>query len=281
MAAVNAKSRADDGGRGAGSRDRDRPRITVENVSMAFGDIKVVDDASLSIRDHELLVIVGTSGGGKTTLLRAMAGLIPPVRGTVALDGKPVTGPTPAIAMVFQQFGLFPWKTVRDNIAYGLRVQNTEPDPAALDRLLDMMHLADRADAYPYQLSGGMQQRVGIARALAVEPEVLLMDEPFSALDALTREELQVELLSLWDRQERLTAALVTHDIDEAILLGDRIVVLRGRPGRIHLEVTVDIDRPRDPEEIRFHPSYPRLRKQIWEALTITAESPGAMEVPA
>jgi len=248
---------------------------------MAFGDLVVVDDASLTIHDHELFVIVGTSGGGKTTLLRAMAGLIPPRNGTVALDGKPISGPTPSIAMVFQQFGLFPWKNVRDNIAYGLAVQGRDGKAEVVDRLLEMMHLADRADAYPYQLSGGMQQRVGIARALAVEPEVLLMDEPFSALDALTREELQVELLSLWERQERLTAALVTHDIDEAILLGDRILVLRGRPGKVHLELPVKIDRPRNPEQIRFHPEYPKLRKQIWEALTLVPSTPAGKEAAA
>lgn len=242
-------------------------KITIDGVSMAFGDNVVVEDASFSVHDHELLCIVGTSGGGKTTLLRAMAGLLAPARGTVALSGRPITAPTPQIAMIFQQFGLFPWKTVRQNIEYGLVVQGREDSTDAVDQLLEVMHLSDHAGSYPYQLSGGMQQRVGIARALAIDPEVLLMDEPFSALDALTREELQVELLDLWDRHEKLSAVLVTHDIDEAILLGDRIVVLRGRPGRVALEVRVEIERPRDPEEIRFHSEYPQLRKRIWGAL--------------
>jgi NitT/TauT family transport system ATP-binding protein len=130
-----------------------------------------------------------------------------------------------------------------------------------------MMSLKSNADHYPYQLSGGMQQRVGIARALATEPQVLLMDEPFSALDALTRETLQTELLSLWERKREMTGVLVTHDIDEAILLGDRIIVLYGRPGRLELELEVPIERPRSPQRIRFHSEYAQLRNQLWEAL--------------
>jgi NitT/TauT family transport system ATP-binding protein len=258
-------------------------KFTVDHVTMAFGDTVVVKDASFSVRDHELVCIVGTSGGGKTTLLRAMAGLIAPTEGVVALDGQSITAPTPLIAMVFQQFALFPWKTVRENIEYGLSVQGREDTTGAVDRLLEVMHLSDRADSYPYQLSGGMQQRVGIARALAIDPQVLLMDEPFSALDAFTREELQVEMLRLWDREEKLSAALVTHDIDEAILLGDRIVVLRGRPGHVDLPIPVEIERPRDPGEIRFHPEYPKLRKQIWDALQGERDEsgPARRELPA
>jgi NitT/TauT family transport system ATP-binding protein len=172
--------------------------------------------------------------------------------------------------MVFQHFGLFPWKTVRANVEYGLSVQGRRDSGGTVDRLLGVMGLADHATKYPYQLSGGMQQRVGIARALAVEPEVLLLDEPFSAVDALTRETLQSELLALWDRDQEataVTAVLVTHDIDEAILLGDRIVILDGPPGHIVRELRVPIERPRIAREIRFHPEYARLRLDVWEAL--------------
>ncbi len=243
------------------------PKICLEDVSMAFGDNVVVDGVSLEVREHEVLCIVGTSGGGKTTLLRAMAGLIPPYRGRILLENEEITEPSPSVAMIFQSFGLFPWKTVRANVEYGLSVQGRRDESGVVDRLLGVMHLSENAGHYPYQLSGGMQQRVGIARALAIEPKVLLMDEPFSAVDALTREELQSELLSLWEGQMETTAILVTHDIDEAILLGDRIAVLRGRPGRLELELEVPIDRPRNPQGIRSHPEHTRLRNKIWSAL--------------
>jgi NitT/TauT family transport system ATP-binding protein len=247
--------------------DPQDPKILLEKVSMAFGDHVVVKEVSLEVREHEVLCIVGTSGGGKTTLLRAMAGLIAAHEGRVLLEGEEVTEPSPSMAMIFQSFGLFPWKTVRANVEYGLSVQGRRDEHGVVERLLEVMHLTQNAKHYPYQLSGGMQQRVGIARALAMEPKVLLMDEPFSAVDALTREKLQGELLNLWERQAETTAILVTHDIDEAILLGDRIVVLRGRPGRLELELEVPIERPRNPQSIRFHPEYARLRSRIWEAL--------------
>ena len=248
-------------------------KFQVEGVTMAFGEKVVLQETSLELREHELLSIVGTSGGGKTTLLRAMGGLIAPETGVITLDGEEVTGPDPRIAMIFQQFGLFPWKTVRRNIEYGLRVQDRRgAEDGVVDQLLETMHLSDAAGQYPYQLSGGMQQRVGIARAMAVAPDVLLMDEPFSAVDALTREELQGELLTLWESHSQLTGVLVTHDIDEAILLGDRIAVLCGRPGRIELELDVEIPRPRDPHEIRSAPEHAALRRQIWEALRAQEE---------
>jgi NitT/TauT family transport system ATP-binding protein len=251
------------------------PKIQIDHVTMAFGETEVVHDTSLEVAEHELVCVVGTSGGGKTTLLRALGGLLDIADGRLAVDGEEIAGPEPKVAMIFQQFGLFPWKTVRENIEYGLSVQGREVDGEEMDRLIEVMHLTDYADQYPYQLSGGMQQRVGIARALAVEPEVLLMDEPFSALDALTREELHVELLTLWESQDRLTALMVTHDIDEAILLADRIAVLRGQPGHIDLEFPVDIERPRDAEQIRFDPRYAELRRKVWSALQGEVETPG------
>ncbi|MBW4631320.1 MAG: ABC transporter ATP-binding protein [Iphinoe sp. HA4291-MV1] len=245
------------------------PKILLEHVAIAFGKRPVVQDISLALQEHDLLCIVGPSGCGKTTLLRAMAGLIPLRHGRILLDGAVITRPTPRIAMIFQHFGLFPWKTVRANIEYGLSVQGRRDEEGIVTRLLEVMGLFEYAQCYPYELSGGMQQRVGIARALAVQPEMLLLDEPFSAVDAITREMLQGELISLWEdsQRHRTTGVLVTHDLDEAILLGDRIVVLSNRPGRVCLDFKVPIPRPRTPGDFRFHPAYPQVRRQIWEAL--------------
>lgn len=245
------------------------PKILLEDVTISFGKRFVVQDISFALQEHELLCIVGRSGCGKTTLLKTVAGLIQPRYGCVLLDGVAITRPTPRIAMIFQHFGLFPWKTVRANVEYGLSVQGRRYTDSTVTRLLDIMGLTEYAQYYPYQLSGGMKQRVGIARALAVQPEVLLLDEPFGAVDAITREMLQGELLRLWEDPQRHqpTAVLVTHDLDEAILLGDRIVVLYGTPGQVGIEIKVPIPRPRNPQSIRFHPAYPSLRRQIWQAL--------------
>lgn len=244
-------------------------KITLDQVTVAFGERIVVQDVSLVLHEHDLFCIVGASGSGKTTLLRAIAGLLPLRRGRIVLDDALITRPTPRTAMIFQHFGLFPWKTVRANIAYGLAVQGRRDDEDTVTRLLEVMGLTEHATRYPYQLSGGMQQRVGIARALAVRPEVLLLDEPFSAVDAITREMLQSELIHLWEDPQRrqTTAILVTHDLDEALLLGDRIVVLGGTPGRVRLELDVALPRPRTPQDLRVHPAYPQLRRQLWDAL--------------
>ena len=163
-------------------------KIILDQVALAFGGRIVLQGVSLTLYEHDLLCIVGTSGSGKTTLLRAVAGLLPLRSGHILLDGAAITRPTPRIAMIFQHFGLFPWKTVRANIAYGLSVQGRRDESGVVTRLLDVMGLTEHAARYPYELSGGMQQRVGLARALAVRPEVLLLDEPFSAVDAITRE---------------------------------------------------------------------------------------------
>jgi NitT/TauT family transport system ATP-binding protein len=245
------------------------PKIVLDQVGLAFGKRMVVQDVSLTLYEHDLLCIVGASGCGKTTLLRAIAGLLPLCNGRILLDGAAITHPTPRIAMIFQHFGLFPWKTVRANIAYGLSVQGRVDDNGTVTHLLELMGLTEHAARYPYELSGGMQQRVGLARALAVRPEVLLLDEPFSAVDAITREMLQGELIGLWDdpQRRRTSAILVTHDLDEAILLGDRIVVLGGTPGHVRLLLEVPMPRPRTPQGVRFHPDYPQLRRQLWDAL--------------
>ena len=243
------------------------PKLALESVSVRLGGNLILRDISLTVHEHEFVCIIGISGGGKTTLLRTVGGLVPPESGSVMLDGVPLTGPTPRLAMVFQHFGLFPWKTVRANVVYGLDVQGRQDTDGRVERLLDLMHLGDAANRYPHQLSGGMKQRVGIARALAVDPEVLLFDEPFSAVDAITREELQQEMISLWERDLDTTALLITHDIDEAILLADRVVVIYGPPGRIVMELPIPIPRPRGLQSLRSHEAYPQLRQRLWEAL--------------
>ena len=243
------------------------PKVTVDGLSVRLTGNQILQDVSLTVDPHELVCIIGTSGGGKTTLLRAVAGLLPAAAGWVRLDDWEVVAPTPRIAMVFQHFGLFPWKTVRANVEYGLRVQRRGDQNGRVDQLLEIMNLARVAGRYPHQLSGGMKQRVGIARALAVEPELLLLDEPFSAVDAITREVLQSEVLRLWERNADITGILITHDIDEAILMADRIVVLTGPPGQITMQVPVPIPRPRTPREVRSHECYAELRDRLWAAL--------------
>jgi NitT/TauT family transport system ATP-binding protein len=243
------------------------PHLVLDSVSVTLGDSLILDDLSLTVSEHEFVCVIGTSGGGKTTLLRAMAGLVPVGSGSVTLAGARVTAPSPRTAVVFQHFGLFPWKTVRSNVAYGLRAQGREVDRQRIDALLGTLSLNGVADYYPAQLSGGMKQRVGIARALAAEPDLLLLDEPFSAVDAITRETLQNEVLRLWESDQRTTALLVTHDIDEAILMADRIVVIAGPPGHITLEIPIDLPRPRSSQEIRSHEDYPRIRELLWNSL--------------
>ena len=254
------------------------PRLVLDNVCVELGGARILQGVSLTVAEREFVCVIGTSGGGKTTLLRTIAGLLPVASGSVSLDGFPVVGPSPRAAGVFQHFGLFPWKTVRANIAYGLRVQGRRVDPDVIRRLLGTLKLSDVADYYPAQLSGGMKQRVGIARALATEPEVLLLDEPFSALDAITREALQNEVLRLWEANASMTALQVTHDIDEAILMADRVIVVSGPPGRVTFELEVDLPRPRDSLQIRSHPDYPRMRKLLWDSLNRPAADPALSE---
>ena len=225
---------------------------------------------SLSVPENQVLCIVGPSGCGKTTFLRCVAGLTDLSTGTLRVQNNPVSGPPEGVAMVFQQFGLLPWKTVYDNAAFGLAMAGA---PANLIRervrhYLELVDLAGFEHHYPYQLSGGMQQRVGLARALVLNPRILLMDEPFAALDAQTREVLQEELLQLMERpDERKTVLFITHSIDEALLLGDRVAVLTARPGRIRELIDVPFGRPRDPAAIRGDPRYAELREHIWNEL--------------
>ena len=213
------------------------------------GTVTAVKDISFSVAREEFVCIVGPSGCGKTTLLRLLAGLLTPDSGEVLLHGKPMSGPSRDVGIVFQKANLMPWRTVEENIWLPLQVQGASIDVSRdkLNRVLDLVELRDFSKSYPRQLSGGMEQRVAIARALAHEPEILLLDEPFGALDALTRERFNMELLRLWNASGK-TVVMITHDIREAVLLADRVLVISQRPGRIADTVTVELPRPRRPE---------------------------------
>jgi NitT/TauT family transport system ATP-binding protein len=224
--------------------------IDAKNISMVFKardrEVQAIDDVSVSIPDGQFACIVGASGCGKSTLLNIMAGLTRPTSGSVLVDGQPIDRPAEDRGMVFQRYTLFPWLRVRDNVEFGPKLKGVgrAERHAISEALLAEMGLSEFAHLYPKELSGGMQQRVAIARALANEPKVLLMDEPFGALDALTRASAQRFLTEVWE-QHRRTIVFVTHDIDEAIFLGDRIFVMSPRPGRLQEIVDVDIPRPR------------------------------------
>jgi NitT/TauT family transport system ATP-binding protein len=241
--------------------------IAVRNISMRFetrrGEVHAIDDVSLEIPDAHFACIVGASGCGKSTLLNIMAGLIQPTAGAVLVDGRPIAGPAEDRGMVFQRYTLFPWLHVRENIEFGPKLKGLAKHERReiSDRLLDEMDLTEFAHSYPKELSGGMQQRVAIARALANDPKVLLMDEPFGALDALTRAVAQRFLTEIWE-QHRRTIAFVTHDIDEAIYLGDTIFVMSPRPGRLQQIVKVDIARPRSLDDIGT-PRFAELKREV------------------
>jgi len=243
------------------------PRIRAVGVGKRYGAKQIFHSIDMTVGECEVVAIIGPSGCGKTTLLRCIDGLIRPSDGEVYLEGKRVEGPTAGVAMVFQHFGLFPWKTVQENVAYGLRTGGvTRAEAYAKVRhFIGLVGLTGFESYYPYQISGGMQQRCGLARALAVEPRVLLMDEPFGAVDAQTREVLQLELLKIWEMR-RTTMAFVTHSIDEAVLMGDRVVLLKGRPSTIHEIIEIDLPRPRT-RETRAEPRFAELREHVWGAL--------------
>lgn len=246
------------------------PRIAVKQATRSFvssrrAKVDALGPLDLSIGDAEFLCVVGPSGCGKSTLLKIIAGLLAPSSGEVAIE---VSGTSRIpIAMVFQDYGIYPWKTVRANVDLGLRLSGR---PVAerreiVDDWLGRLGLTDFADAYPGALSGGMRQRVSIARALAIDPEVLLMDEPFAALDAQLREVLQDELLAIWQARRR-TVVFVTHSLEEALLLGDRVVVMSARPGRIIADITVPFERPRA-GTVRTDPLFAKLRGDLWASL--------------
>jgi NitT/TauT family transport system ATP-binding protein len=240
------------------------------NVNKAFATSggKVLDDFNLKVQPGEFVSLIGPSGCGKTTALRIVAGLISQSGGKIVVNGKDSTGPSRDKAIVFQHFNLFPWRTALDNVAYGLEIQGVKKS----ERLkiardyLDLVGLAKSEKQFPAQLSGGMRQRIGIARALAISPKLLLMDEPFGALDALTREYLQGQLAQIC-QERQLTTLFVTHSIDEAIYLSDRVVVMGVKPGRIIKEFAINLAKPRADYNFRAEPEYSRVREEIWELL--------------
>ena len=233
--------------------------------------LAVLDVERFSVRDGEFVTVIGPSGCGKSTLLHIMGGFIQAEAGAIQVHGRRVNGPGPDRGMMFQEFALFPWKTVAGNVAWGLETQNLARAEitAVVEKHLEMIGLTDFRHHYPAELSGGMKQRVALARVLAFDPEVLLVDEPFCALDAQTRETMQEELTRLWERTGK-TIVFVTHDIDEAVYLGDRVVVLTARPGRIREEVKIELPRPRS-LEIKKSVQCHEYRNYIWDL--IRAES--------
>jgi NitT/TauT family transport system ATP-binding protein len=244
--------------------------VEVEHVSMVFGNgahpHAVFEDISFNVRLGEFLCIVGSSGCGKTTLLRQIAGLQKPTSGTIRFNGAPVTRPTLDKAIVFQDYSkaLLPWRTVAANVALALEVSGTPKSviESEVKDLLRKIGLLPAAQLLPSQLSGGMQQRVQIARSLAQRPKIILMDEPFGALDAITRQVLQDELLTL-ARERSMTVIFITHDLEEALYLGDSVIVLASNPGRIVKQIDVDLPRPRRQLETRENPTFLRLRHEL------------------
>ena len=249
------------------------PILSAHNLNKSYptplGAIPVIKNISVMAQSGEFLCFVGPSGCGKTTLLRLLAGLQQPDAGEVRLKGQNLTGPHADMAVVFQKANLMPWRTVLENALLPLQVQKITGEAAQkqAESILDLVGLADFMGHYPHQLSGGMQQRVAIARAYISDPKVLLLDEPFGALDAMTREKLNQELLRLWQVKQK-TILMVTHDINEAVYLADRILVLSQRPALIATEIPVTLARPRSPE-ILYHPDFTRLAYQVRQAIQL------------
>jgi NitT/TauT family transport system ATP-binding protein len=229
--------------------------------------LEVLDLGRLSVADGELVTVVGPSGCGKSTLLHILGGFIPAEAGAIRVHGREVVGPGPDRGMVFQEFSLFPWRTVSGNVGWGLEVRGarTAERQAVVDRYLQLTGLSEFRDHLPGELSGGMKQRVALARVLAFDPEVLLMDEPFGSLDAQTRETMQEELIRIWERTGK-TIFFVTHDIDEAVYLGDRVLVLSARPARVREEVAVALPRPRG-VVARKSTAFLECKNRIWDLI--------------
>lgn len=237
---------------------------------MARGQEPLValEGLTVTVSDGEFLVVVGPSGCGKSTFLNVTGGLFPPSAGELLVGGKPVDGPGQDRAMVFQDYALLPWRDVTGNVKFGLEVQgrlDKEAD-ARIQQYIELVGLKGFESSYPRELSGGMRQRVGLARALVTEPKILLMDEPFAAIDAITREVMQDELLRIVSETKQ-TCVFITHSVDEAITLADRIVVLTDRPGKVRGVLEVEIPRPRTSNTLRHHPRYTELRDELWRLL--------------
>ncbi len=246
--------------------------LAIENLSMRFelpggGSVQALKDVSLTLNQGELLSVLGPSGCGKTTLLNIVAGFLAPTDGRIVLNGHTVTGPDAERGMVFQQGALFEWMSVRENVGFGPRMKGMPKNDMdeTVDHLLDVVGLGDFKDKAVYELSGGMQQRVALARCLANDPDVILMDEPLGALDALTREKMQSLVLKLW-KETGKTIILITHSVEEALLLGERLLVMAPRPGRIHREYRLpfaDLGVGQDLREVKKHPDFAVKREEI------------------
>jgi NitT/TauT family transport system ATP-binding protein len=244
-------------------------KLAIRDLNQSFAKddgsrLVVLDNIKFDVEDKEFVCILGSSGCGKTTLLRLIAGLDTAETGSILLDGEEIRGTSPKVGMVFQEYSLFPWRTVIDNIAFGLEMQEMGKDERyrIAERHLNLVNLSQFRDSFPSELSGGMRQRVAVARALALDPVLLLMDEPFGALDAQTRNMLQKELLDIWEETKK-TIIFITHSVDEAVYLSDRILVLTPRPGRLCRIFPVDLSRPRD----RTSPEFAQVRREVLELI--------------
>ena len=243
-------------------------KVKIDNVVKKYsgrnGEMVALNGVSLDIHENEFVCVVGPSGCGKSTLLNIIAGLHEPTSGQVLVDGQAVSGPGPDRGVVFQQYALFPWLTVQKNVEFGLKLQGMSQDKAEQEakKYIKMVDLEQFAQSYPKELSGGMKQRVAIARAYAINPKVLLMDEPFGALDAQTRTQLQTELLKTWEKEQK-TCFFITHDVEEAILLASKVIIMSARPGRIREVLDIDIPYPRT-QETKILPRFTELKNYIW-----------------
>lgn len=251
------------------AREDSGVKLKIDNVYKEYvtrkGKTVALNGVSLDIKENEFICVVGPSGCGKSTLLNNIAGLDSPTSGSIYLDGQPIEGTGVERGVVFQQYALFPWRTVLKNVTFGLEMQNV-PKKEAEERAMKYIKsvgLEGFEHAYPKELSGGMKQRVAIARAYAVNPEILLMDEPFGALDAQTRVQLQQELLDTWQKEKK-TCFFITHDVDEAVILAQRVVIMSARPGRIKRVVDIDIPYPRT-QDIKTSPRFVELKNMIWD----------------
>lgn len=248
-------------------------KFVVSSLKHAFGNdsdapLPVIDDINFSVRPFEFVAVVGPSGCGKSTLLNIMSGLLSPQTGSVTIDGRKLTGITPSIGYISQSDSLLPWRTALANVELGMELRNV-PRKERRDKAMALIRQADLTgfeNAYPYQLSGGMRKRVDIIKILAMDPEIIFMDEPFASVDVFTREMLQTYILSLWQTTQR-TVLFITHDLTEAIMLSDRVLILTKRPARVKAEHPVTLPRPRVPGELRFNPSFIELHKRIWDDL--------------
>jgi NitT/TauT family transport system ATP-binding protein len=244
------------------------PLIKIDHVNKTYqgvsGDVEALKDVNLNIDENEFIAIVGPSGCGKTTLLNILAGLETYDSGSVTMQGQPIVGPGIDRGVIFQQYALFPWLTVRKNMQFGLKYRNysKEKQEQITNHYMEMVGLTEFANLYPKELSGGMKQRVAIARGYATSPTVLLMDEPFGALDAQTRAQLQEDLLRTWET-ERKTIFFITHDVEEAVLLAQRVVMMSARPGRVKQTVKVDLPYPRN-QETKILPRFNEIKNHIW-----------------